>query len=374
VEAQFSRLSKTRIALAFFATSKSPEGLGLSSPLFQSFVMKHRILHLILIAAVLPIAVLAIFISVADKSRYKNDFIRTFPPDVIVMSTAVKFEHSRLSIAGVADQSIYFQSGAELFALDLNLQDIRRIALDNSREMKVTIDSPYFYFQVGNEATLQRGDIVTWCVDTIFKSIPAFTGIQPISKSSSILQVIDLDTRTTFLTKTSGAPSLRTDIPHTQAEGIISADGILQYSKKENILVYVYRYSNQFVCMDTSLRIQYVGKTIDTTSVARISTIEIEGKITMSKPPFVVNKFSFVDGKNLFVHSNLVARNESIDYAAHQSVIDIYNIIDGVYRFSFYVPDHENTKMRSFHVRGSTFFAVFPNHIVRCDLAGSMLL
>ncbi|MEJ0031507.1 MAG: hypothetical protein WDO15_14545 [Bacteroidota bacterium] len=88
----------------------------------------------------------------------------------------------------------------------------------------------------------------------------------------------------------------------------------------------------------------------------------------MSKPPLVVNKGTGIDGKYLYVHSNLTARNESVDYAKNNSVIDIYNILDGHYVCSFYIENINGTRLQSFKVKNHVLIAVFPEYIARYDL------
>jgi hypothetical protein len=237
---------------------------------------------------------------------------------------------------------------------------------------QIIVDSSYFFIQNGMSAGLQSGETATWEVDTVFPNLPEFISAQPISKTSAIIELLDMSRRKKVFTKTF-APGIRKDVLQKQVDGIFCTDGFLQYSKSEGILVYTYRYRNQFICMDTSLNIVKLGKTIDTTSVAKIEVSETGGNITMSKPPFVVNKGTCVDARLLFVNSNLVAQNESEEIAKNRSVIDVYDISDGSYRYSFYIYDQAEGKMQSFKVKDSTLIAVFRNSLVRYNLATKYL-
>jgi hypothetical protein len=102
--------------------------------------------------------------------------------------------------------------------------------------------------------------------------------------------------------------------------------------------------------------------------VAKIGVTETSGKITMSKPPFVVNKATSVSGRYLFVNSNLVAKNEPPEIVKDRSIVDVYDLSNGAYRYSFYVFDYMHSRMESFKVKDSILIATFRNHVVRYDL------
>jgi hypothetical protein len=251
--------------------------------------------------------------------------------------------------------------------LSLDLLDACSVHLDNPLGYKLIIDSPNFFIQSGTTSHLQQGTTSKWVIDTTLESLPPFTAVQPINTSTAVLRIIDMAKRKNVFIKTNSRDKVE-DVLRTQVDGILCTDGYLQYSSETATLVYTYRYRNEFICLDTNLNILRIGKTIDTISTARISVAELNGNITMSKPPFNVNKGTCVSGEFLFVHSNLVARNESPNEVDDRSVIDVYNIRNATYLYSFYIYDHTNVKMQGFKVKNSILIAVFPNYIVRYDL------
>ncbi len=158
-----------------------------------------------------------------------------------------------------------------------------------------------------------------------------------------------------------------------QVDGLLCTDGHLLYSPDLKEIIYIFRYRNQFICLDTNLHVVRTGKTIDTTSVAKISVAELDGKITMSKPPLMVNRSACVDGKYLFTYSNLMAKNESTDTFKKVSAVDVYNLVDGSYRFSLYVDTYNGKKMRQFKVRNSVLVALFSDAVVRYNIPSKYL-
>lgn len=334
--------------------------------------MKTKIVGLTLFAFVLSLAVFVAAVLTEDRTRYHNNFVRIFPQHAAEAISSVEFGTRKMSIAGFANGSVYLQSNRGLIALSMDMLDTCTVDIKVPFGHEVILDDMYFYFYNGNTAQVSRGAISNWNVDTTYTSIPEFIALQPVSKGSFVLQTIDNLARKSVFIKSTDLVTQK-DILKKQIDGIMCTDGFLLFNKTSNSLVYVYRYRNQFICLDTCLNILHESNTIDTTSTARISVVEVDGVLKMSKPPFIVNRSTCVDGLNLFVNSNLTARNELIQNADEQSVIDVYSILDGSYRHSFYIKNLNDSRMLSFRVMDTTLFAVFPNSIVRYDLTSKYL-
>ena len=333
-----------------------------------------QIITLLGLAVFLSSLVFAVGSITRDRTKYKNDFTRIRPAHAVDLISVAKTEARRFSLAGFVGNCLYLKDRSNrggLIEVGPN-QDTAFIPFDIPSELEVAIDSPYFYLQNGNSGTWQRGNVENWCVDTVFHNLPIFTAIQPVSKNSAVLRVINMQKRKNVFLKSTDLHSQK-DILQKQVDGILCTDGYLQYSKEYHRLIYTYRYRNQFLILDSMLNIQLTGKTIDTTSIARISVSETDDKITMSKPPFVVNKGTCTDGKYLFVHSNLVAKNESVKESSNHSTIDVYNILDGSYLFSFYIDHIEEEKMQNFQVKDTALIAMFNTHIARYGLPSKYL-
>ena len=93
----------------------------------------------------------------------------------------------------------------------------------------------------------------------------------------------------------------------------------------------------------------------------------------MAEPPLTVNNGMIVDGENLFVHSNMMAKNESLERFKSQSVIDVYNIEDGSYRFSFYVEKNDGNQMQDFRANESILVVLFKGLLVTFELPSAYL-
>jgi hypothetical protein len=330
----------------------------------------NRIYILLMIVTILSAVLLGGGYITEDKTKYRNNFIRIFPSHATRPMAVMEIAKNRYSLAGVSKSKIYLRDRSVVGGLlisCIDMTDTIRVRLFIPVESEIEIDSPYFFLKNHQRGTLQRGNVHNWCVDTTITLLSGFTAIQPISKNSSVLRTIDMQKRKNVLAKSNSFEPR--DVLKKQVDGILCTDGYLQYSKEHHKVIYLYRYRNQFLCLDTILNLGLAGKTIDTTSVAKISVAELNGEIKMSRPPLVVNKGACIYGKYLFVQSNLVARNELADISKNNSVIDLYNILDGSYLFSFYVADQSNSKLQSFRVNRNVLIAIFKNHVVRYDLS-----
>jgi hypothetical protein len=94
-----------------------------------------------------------------------------------------------------------------------------------------------------------------------------------------------------------------------------------------------------------------------------LGEIRSESSITMSKPPLFVNYYSCIANGSLFVQSALMANNEDKSVFNRNSVVDVYEVKDGHYRFSFYIPDFQGNKVKSFRVFGDNLFIIYDHYI-----------
>lgn len=304
-----------------------------------------------------------------DKSKYDNDFVRLFPPHAADVRTTYQIP-SGSNLIALTSEAVILQNRYGLVRVDIHSGDTTRIQLKIPFGAEVLIDSPYFFIHQGSLGEIRRGPIKKWQTDTIISFPHGFTGLQSISGNRLILRTMDISERKNYL---SNLERTTTFTLKKQVDGLLCTDGILLYSDELNWLVYIFRYRNQFICLDANLDIVRLGNTIDTTSVAKISVAEVGGNITMSKPPLAVNTNARVSGKYLFVQSNLMAKNESQEDIKERTVIDVYNLFDSSYAFSFYVQDESGSSMESFIVNDLTLAAVFKNTLVLYDLPSKYL-
>jgi hypothetical protein len=198
---------------------------------------------------------------------------------------------------------------------------------------------------------------------SMVEQVPYFSEVLP-HLNYYILKLFNRDMKNSLLklTKSNVTSSYTFE---DQGEGIFSSDGVLTESPDGLRLFYIYYYRNQFICLDSNLKLIYKGKTIDTISHAQIKvgTINSLHEKTLASPPIFVNKRSSANNEYLFVHSALIADNEIKETMKGINPIDIYRIKDGKYIFSIYLADFSNEKLQDFRVCEHTLIALYDDYL-----------
>jgi hypothetical protein len=156
-------------------------------------------------------------------------------------------------------------------------------------------------------------------------------------------------------------------IPRTEGEGIFSIDGMLHKHKDDKSLVYVFYYRNEFVRLDSNLKLIYSAKTIDTNRFAKVKVSKVRSRQTLNLagPSPYVNRMSSVNKNYLFIYSAAMADNER---DKNGFPIDVYLVDSGSYLGSFYLPAFEEMNLSDFQVLGNKLFAVFGDSLLEFPL------
>jgi hypothetical protein len=350
--------SQPSVAAQLFVTIRSSQR-GIGQPIPQLIFMKK--ITIMLAVAILSASAVFIFAFItADRSKFNNNFVRVFPPHAADLASFLKTEPDRFFLSGLSKEYVFLRDKYGILRLNLKLNDSVRTDLELQNGSDVLVDSPYFFIRNESTISFEYGCLDNWKVERTFPNLPGFTAIRPISLSTAVLRSNDFAKRENFLMKSHGTKKF---VLQKQVDGILCTDGLLDYSPALSTIVYTYRYRNQFICLDTNLNVLRFGKTIDTTSVAKIGVADTGDKVTLSKPPLMVNRSTSIDGKFLFVHSNLMARNEFPDQFQRRSVIDVYDLTDASYLFSFYIENYHGLRMQKFVVRNSILVAIFKDAV-----------
>ena len=315
----------------------------------------------------------------AEKLNNLYDFSRHYPPHPLDLLAETDIIYNSYYIAGATDSHIYLgnvTAPSHLLVMDKMLTDTQHVRLKikgaknfKYRSIKVNVDSPYFYLTDGSLPAMLRGTFTNWEASRFKDEKAYFSTFLPINESSFALTMVSGKSNENILAKATTYPpyiQMASSVLEKQVDGIFCTDGLLHYSKELGYLVYLYRYRNQFICMDTSFNVIYRGNTIDSISVAQIEVAEIksDNSKTLAKPPLVVNKQSHVSGRWLFVNSNLLAKNDHPKTFEESSIIDVYDIKDGIYKFSFKLYHYQGEKMGDFKVFGNRLVVLY-DHFIR---------
>lgn len=344
-----------------------------------------RPIHLIIACFIICSAAVLLVYKISINHN-KNGFIRLFPSHFIDGSRTLDLNLKSCYIAGLSNTKIFlvdYYDPTSMIMTDYNLSSKQKIkfTIPNlsslTHALKVSIDSPNVYIVDGISAMVLHSKFNE--KDTVVSILESdnFTLCMPLSPTSFIVRKVDDSLKRNILVKEIISESTKhlitknTEALKKQVDGFFCTDGFLNYNKRTAKLMYLYAYRNQFMSLDTNLNISYTAKTIDTISRAQITvgTITSEHKTTMSSPPLFVNKSSCTNDEWLFVHSGLLADNESKELFNACAVIDLYSLRDGSYQYSFYIPDDNGARLSEFKVYKDKFVGLHGNQLKVYTLA-----
>ncbi|UGU15320.1 hypothetical protein LS482_16740 [Sinomicrobium kalidii] len=338
-----------------------------------------RTTTLILLAFLFAISVvLALHIATPKKANLKHaSFDRFFSPESLQLIDTLNLNFNSYYFAGMDSTRLYLgNSTAFGHIVEINVENLRdttyhKVSVNDilaHKAVRVRINPPYFYLTDGITPFIYRGNTRDWKATSYIDSI-YFVHAVPILDSSVALLGVNRDLENTFYKVTKGKSELDVfpELLEKQGnDGLFSTDGILQYDKRTKRLIYVFFYRNQYLYMDTNFNLLYKGNTIDSITQVKIKVDEIssENKITMSSPPLMVNKNCHLTENLLYIHSNILAKNEDIDTFENSSVIDMYDLKNSSYKFSFYIPAYKENKMSEFIIEDNIIIARHGQYLV----------
>lgn len=328
-----------------------------------------------------------LFVCSEDITHNRNTFIRRFPHHPVTIEYQLDLKLNSYYIAGMDKKNVYLSNVTaplHIKVLNSELETIEEneIFLPNLdlpfRSPTVKVDFPNFYFVDGYVPVIFNGKISSWNASLENEAKAFFSLITPLDSVTFAIRTRDSRTNENILgilkIGDSSSIKLSRDILVKQIDGVFDTDGMLLYNQQLGKIIYTYFYRNQFIVMDTSLKIDFRGKTIDTVSKAQIkvSYVASETANKLSAPPLVVNKSTATYGNYLFIHSGLMGRFEPKDTWNKSSVIDVYDLTKNIYAFSFYIQNRGKDRMTEFYVYGDRLVCLIGDDILTYKLNGDL--
>jgi len=341
-------------------------------------IKKITIIAILACASITFVCLLAFFES--RLSHSKNHFVRSYPSHLLQGSGFVDLDKPGYYYTGRGkDGSFLFSSRIRFndFAV-VNFND-RLIKASSCRfsgsfdvypNVYFSADCQRLYLFDGLSGMVRYGDkegmILTDSIST-----PTYSLAVPLSACSFIFKRINQARELEVVKFQSGKVRTPPPILQAQGEGLFSTDGMLLKVPGANKLIYTYYYRNEFICMDTSLKILYRGNTIDTNTTAKINVQYIASKkeYTLSSIPKIVNKQTAVSKTRLFVLGGLKADNETDQLFEQSADIDVYQLSNGRYEFTLSIPrKFSGKRLNDFFVDGQQLLAVYQHYVCLFDI------
>lgn len=315
----------------------------------------------------------------SQRKEFKNGFSRKFRSGIFPRRRFIDLKVNSYHIGGVDKHFIYLGNITTplfltKFALDLGNQS--QISLAAAARLKKTAfkysPSASIFFAGQNSVCLPQVWLPQYLrVQTALPDSLNFDYCIAISASTYLLKTYSTELGQNVLERIQVGKQNMTQrmVPLVkQVDGIFCTDGSVAYHSPKSLLFYMYYYRNEFICADTSLNIIYKANTIDTISRAQISIAKVdlptgERLTTFSAPPRQVNSKISVWDNSIYIVSPKMADNEDQAIFNRSTVMDVYAIENGKYKYSFYVPDLNKKKLKDFRVINGLLIGLYGNFL-----------
>ncbi|SFN90922.1 Methylamine utilisation protein MauE [Paenimyroides ummariense] len=326
--------------------------------------------------------IVLLFITSEHIMKRENPFIRRFLPHHIDKAEYIDLGFNSYYIAGLTHDTIYLGNyttplNITAIPMDMRARISHQIVLDEKdrsfRSLTVKVNDEFFFVSDGATPIIYRGETKSWKALKFMETKIFFSKLQPIDNNSFLFRSEKADSGENVLGKITVSNSttfeLYDKVLKKQIDGIFDTDGHLITDSKTKQAIYTYYYRNQYLVYENKYNYFKSGKTIDTTTLAKIEVKTLaNGERKMGAPPQKVNSRTYAYDKLLYVKSDLMGKNEPRSMWNEASIIDVYNYSKNQYMYSFYTYDYKKNKVKEFAINEEYFFGIIGNSLVRYKL------
>lgn len=344
--------------------------------IFLSHHWNKRIKLLLLSTlAIVAVGIVAILFVFSEKKIYRNNaFQRKYIPKVATYIRDLDLGSNSHYIAGFKNNIIYlgnYRAPLYLKALNTSFDSVAEFPVSISkmdlpyRRASIGVEPPYFFVGDGMVPIIFRGSTKDWKAKVFSYDRTDFKQFE-ISDSLHIgIVSISANTNTTvlgMLTGMHGKDSVyfNDEIISKQLDGIFDTDGILVWNERNKRFIYTYYYQNRYEVMDDGMQYLFSGKTIDTVSkpILNIKHHSKTDQYSKGANTIVVNRHMTSFGNYLLINSDRLGKYEDNSIPESAAIIDVYDITQNKYVFSFYVSHQPGSKLDDFRIDGNLLIAL----------------
>lgn len=349
---------------------------------------KKTILTLVSVITISSSLIIALFIISESTIQKENPFIRRFTPNIISRLQAVELNNYGFYFAGQSKNKVYLgNTFSPLTVLEIDNRSNQKkqftITLDNDkfkfRSVKIKVLDTVFFLYDGHVPVIFRGLVSDWKAKTWITDKSYFTLLQPVEYNKCIFLGQQLSNGESILGTIEQGDRLKitkaAKILQKQIDGVFDTDGMMTYSQQMKTFIYTYFYRNEFIVTDNNLNLIYRGKTIDTTSQAKLKVVTIikSGDTKLAAPPYSVNIKSTIQNNLLFIQSGLRGRFENNKIWKVASIVDVYDFNQKTYVGSCYIYHENDEKMTDFIANDSGIYAIIGHKVIRYNFGQPIL-
>ncbi|WP_276484252.1 hypothetical protein [Paraflavitalea pollutisoli] len=340
--------------------------------------------HIVLSLSTITIAV-GVVAFLANKSagmmEEETKFDRKMTNINLILSSVTPRSLMMTAVAGVKDNRLYFQTvyPNKVLVTDFDFKNhvekTLNVPSDDTTASMFTLllKDNGLTIAASNTPALFAADEGSASTRMYHFPQRSFTRVVMIAPDSYVFRGRDTAVKTKDQTFFKGSPAAgitgrEDNVSKKVGDYGMSTDGILDYDKTSNLIVYVPFYGNQFICLDTNLHKKYEVTTVNDKSkeINSIGVTDAQGQkmVTNVGPKRLLNTYSNVHDGTLYIKSDARSQLQPAATFANNSTIDMYDIASGRYKGSFYIPDHQGEKPFSFRVTDQSVIALYKSSAV----------
>lgn len=337
----------------------------------------------LLIFSIMAVSILSLIVlNMAAESTVQrnNAFQRRYPPHQVALLNAKDLVYEAYYIAGLSGGKIYLgNSTAPLHGLMLDtlLKNavplkfrLKELSKKNYTYLQFRVIDSSFFLTERSIPAIFKGALGNWTATETQGPILPFSLIEPISSNAFAVKAIDTKTNEDELAvirfDTHPKSYINPNLLRKQIDGVFDTDGKLLYNRELQRIIYPYYYRNQYIMASQNADFIAMGNTIDTvkTATLKITTDHSKNKTTIAGLPLTVNADAATSGHYLFIKSPRLGKLEPENTLRKASVIDVYNLRDNTYAFSFHLYNYNDEDVMSFAVYDDLLVTLTKHYIV----------
>lgn len=348
-----------------------------------SWNAKKKIL-LLLVLTITGICIVALLFAFSEKKMHRNNaFIRRYIPHPIEKLGEYDLKYNSYYIAGINSGKVYLgnvTTPLQVMALDTFLQkaDTIRIKLDNMtlpyKAVNVSVGPSDFFVSDGTVPVILHGLKSNWLAKTFSQEV-FFTATTRLDSARIGIRIANGSTLKNSIGVLSPRDTIHEkDLPlyelPAQSDGIFESDGQLLWNSQLKKMIYTYFYSNRYFVIPPSLKKIAQQHTIDTVTSPTLEVLHFNtsGQSKLKGNASIINSYAATYGQYLFIKSSRLGRYEPQEMLDDASIIDVYNIPENQYAFSFYLYNSEGKETTAFHIAENSLYVIMEDKLVKYKL------
>lgn len=316
---------------------------------------------LILIFSIIPILTIYALHKIVYKDNIPHfEFNRVFKKNSFSLEKTISLEKKYVKIIGGISSNIYLYS-EDLYSisrvnLPLKKEDIVVKVKDPIQTSNIFNNKIYTFSVNSNKFSVFNKDLNL--LET--KSISSKFHRGSFFKNISFYRLIDSTARGRFMLNKNNKNYLaQYNVSDTTTiDGGITTDGY--FINDEESLLYVQYHMGKFYKLDSN-NIKMFKMPYSFNSVNGFS--RNGNTFSINRAIIARNKFSSIDGNNFYNASFVKSENQTLKEFTNKVVVDVYNLSNGNYVYSFYLPNYENKKPNDMIIKNNILYVLYANNL-----------